>query len=114
MLTSEARIHLGDLSRELEQVEPWTAETTEEAVRAFAQRTGMKLGNIAQPMRVALTGRITSPPIFEVLAVLGKYESLARMREQLGSVELLDGDTAAALCNQFHGWRLLSELKPGL
>jgi len=85
VLTSEARIHLGDLSRELEQVEPWTAETTEEAVRAFAQRTGMKLGNIAQPMRVALTGRITSPPIFEVLAVLGKYESLARMREQIVS-----------------------------
>jgi len=85
VLTSEARAHLGDLSRELELVEPWTVEATEEAVRAFAQRIGMKLGNIAQPLRAALTGRITSPPIFEVLAVLGKDESLARMREQIVS-----------------------------
>jgi glutamyl-tRNA synthetase len=43
----------------------------------------MKLGNIAQPLRAALTGRTTSPPIFEVLAVLGKNESLARIRDQI-------------------------------
>jgi glutamyl-tRNA synthetase len=83
VLTPEARTHLGELLQDLDQVDPWTAETTEGAVRAFAQRTGMKLGNIAQPLRAALTGRITSPPIFEVLAVLGKNESLARIRDQI-------------------------------
>ena len=67
---------------ELEAVEPWTAEATEQAVRAFAERKGIKLGAVAQPLRAALTGRTTSPPIFDVLAVLGKRESLGRLRDQ--------------------------------
>jgi glutamyl-tRNA synthetase len=82
VLTPEARSLLGDLSRDLDAVEPWSVETTEQVIRAFAQRTGMKLGSIAQPLRAALTGRTTSPPIFEVLAVLGKKESLARIGDQ--------------------------------
>jgi hypothetical protein len=48
-------------------------------VRAFAERTSLKLGAVAQPLRPATTGRTTSPGIFEVLAVLGKVESLARI-----------------------------------
>ncbi len=83
VLTHEARALLGELSRDLDAVEPWSAETTEEVIRAFAQRTGIKLGSIAQPLRAALTGRTTSPPIFEVLAVLGKRESLARIGDQI-------------------------------
>ena len=51
-------------------------------VRAYAERAGQKLGAVAQPLRVALTGRTTSPPIFDVLAVLGRDESLARLRDQ--------------------------------
>ena len=66
------RALLGELADELEALEPWTAETTEQAVRAFAERKGVKLGAVAQPLRAALTGRTTSPPIFDVLAVLGK------------------------------------------
>jgi glutamyl-tRNA synthetase len=65
-------------------VEPWSVETTEQAVRAFAERKGLKLGNVAQPLRAALTGRTTSPPIFDVLAVLGKSESLGRLHDQAG------------------------------
>jgi glutamyl-tRNA synthetase len=83
VLTPEARQVLGELSGDLNELEPWTAEVTEQAIRAFAQRTEMKLGSIAQPLRAALTGRITSPPIFEVLAVLGKNESLARIRDHI-------------------------------
>jgi glutamyl-tRNA synthetase len=83
VLTHEARALLGELLRDLDAVEPWSAETTEEVIRAFAQRTGIKLGSIAQPLRAALTGRTTSPPIFEVLAVLGKTESLARIGDQI-------------------------------
>jgi glutamyl-tRNA synthetase len=81
LLTPEARSLLGQLVEELARVEPWTAETTEQAVRTFAERTGNKLGNIAQPLRAALTGRATSPGIFEVLAVLGKDECLARLKD---------------------------------
>ena len=51
-------------------------------MRAFAERKGAKLGAVAQPLRAALTGRTTSPGIFEVLVVLGKAESLARLADQ--------------------------------
>jgi glutamyl-tRNA synthetase len=86
LLTPDARKALADVVPELAAVEPWTAEATEQAVRAFAERLGIKLGNIAQPLRAALTGRTTSPPIFDVLAVLGKEESLARLSDQLAPV----------------------------
>jgi glutamyl-tRNA synthetase len=82
LLTADARALLGDLSEDLQRVEPWGAETTEHAVRAFAERKGVKLGSVAQPLRAALTGRTTSPPIFDVLVVLGKSESLARLQDQ--------------------------------
>ena len=85
LLTSDAKTLLADIAAELAAVEPWTPETTEQAVRTFAERKGAKLGAIAQPLRAALTGRTTSPGIFEVLAVLGKAESLARIADQTGS-----------------------------
>ena len=86
LLTPEARALLADVLAELTGVEPWTAEATEQAVRAFAERKGHKLGAVAQPLRAALTGRTTSPGIFEVLVVLGKAESLARITEQTAPV----------------------------
>jgi len=82
LLTPEARELLGELGSDLAQVEPWTAEATESAVRLFAERKSAKLGAVAQPLRAALTGRATSPGIFEVLTVLGKSESLARVADQ--------------------------------
>jgi glutamyl-tRNA synthetase len=85
LLTPDAKTLLADIAAELAGVEPWTSETTEQAVRTFAERKGAKLGAIAQPLRAALTGRTTSPGIFEVLAVLGKAESLARIADQTGS-----------------------------
>ena len=85
LLTSDAKTLLADIGAELAAVEPWTPETTEQAVRTFAERKGAKLGAIAQPLRAALTGRTTSPGIFEVLAVLGKAESLARVADQTGA-----------------------------
>lgn len=82
LLSPELREILAQLRDELRAVHPWTAETTEQAIRDFTQRLGLKLGAIAQPLRAALTGRATSPPIFEVLAVLGKDECLARIGDQ--------------------------------
>jgi glutamyl-tRNA synthetase len=85
LLTPEARGAIGALLPELESVADWTAEAIETVVRGFAERTGRKLGAVAQPLRAALTGRTTSPPIFDVLAVLGPDESLARLRDQAGT-----------------------------
>ncbi len=85
LLTPEAKGLLGEIRTELTAVEPWTPEGTEQAVRNFAEKKGAKLGSVAQPLRAALTGRTTSPGIFEVLAVLGKAESLARVGDQAGS-----------------------------
>ena len=82
LLTPEARALLREVLPDLEAVEPWNAEATEQAVRGYAERKGAKLGAVAQPLRAALTGRITSPGIFNVLVVLGRQESLARLRDQ--------------------------------
>jgi glutamyl-tRNA synthetase len=82
LLTPEAKTLLADVAADLGAVEPWTVEATEQAVRTFAERKGAKLGAVAQPLRAALTGRTTSPGIFEVLTVLGRVESLARIADQ--------------------------------
>jgi glutamyl-tRNA synthetase len=82
LLTPEARTLLGELIQALEAVEPWKADAAEQAVRGYAEQKGAKLGAVAQPLRAALTGRTTSPGIFNVLAVLGRQESLARLRDQ--------------------------------
>jgi glutamyl-tRNA synthetase len=82
VLNPDARALLRRVAAELAVVEPWTTETTELAVRGFAERHGAKLGAVAQPLRAALTGRTTSPGIFEVLTVLGKTESLGRLADQ--------------------------------
>ena len=51
-------------------------------MRDYAEEQGAKLGQIAQPLRAAMTGRATSPGIFDVLAVLGREESLGRLADQ--------------------------------
>ena len=79
LLTPENRALIAKLRLALEPVSSWTAETTEAAMRAFADANTLKLGAVAQPLRVALTGRTTSPGIFDVLAVLGREECLARL-----------------------------------
>jgi glutamyl-tRNA synthetase len=63
----------------------WDAATLEAAVRAYAESHGLKLGAAAQPLRAALTGSAASPPIFEVMAVLGRDESLARLADAVKS-----------------------------
>jgi glutamyl-tRNA synthetase len=72
-LLAELATDLGDL--------PWDAVSLEAAVRQFAEGRGLKLGEVAQPLRAALTGSTASPPIFEVMAVLGRPESLGRLAD---------------------------------
>jgi glutamyl-tRNA synthetase len=82
LLTDEAKGLISALLPALAGVTDWNANTVEAVVRPYAERAGLKLGAVAQPLRAALTGRTTSPPIFDVLAVLGRDESLARLRDQ--------------------------------
>jgi glutamyl-tRNA synthetase len=74
---------LAQLLPQLAALSQWKAQAAEAAVRDFAEKTGVKLGQVAQPLRAALTGRLTSPGIFDVLAVLGRDESLARIADQV-------------------------------
>lgn len=82
ILDPDARAVLARILPVLTGVEEWSAATTEKAVKSFAEAEGIKLGKIAQPLRAALTGRKTSPGIFDVLAILGREESLARIGDQ--------------------------------
>ncbi len=82
LLTPEARSILGGVGKALEASSDWSAGALDAAARAYAEQNGLKLGAVAQPLRAALTGRTTSPGIFDVLAVLGKAESLARIADQ--------------------------------
>jgi glutamyl-tRNA synthetase len=71
----------------LSGVAEWTKEATEQAVRGVSEAAGVKLGQVAQPLRAALTGRATSPGIFDVLVLLGREESLARIGDQMSNGE---------------------------
>jgi len=79
----EAREILGHAYSGLKSVSDWTAESLDLTLRNMSEAEGIKLGKIAQPLRAALVGRTTSPGIFDVLAVLGRDESLARIADQI-------------------------------
>jgi glutamyl-tRNA synthetase len=83
LLTPEARSSLAAAHRALAALAEWDAASVEAAIREVAEAEGLKLGKLAQPLRAALTGRTTSPGIFDVLALLGKDESLARIADQM-------------------------------
>jgi glutamyl-tRNA synthetase len=82
LLTPEARARLAALGPKLAGLTEWTAATAEAVVRELSVELGVKLGDLAQPLRAALTGRATSPGIFDVLEILGREESLARIGDQ--------------------------------
>ncbi|MER8984084.1 glutamate--tRNA ligase [Mesorhizobium sp. M0843] len=84
LLSADARAILRGAHAALQTVSgDWSAAAAEAAVREFAAAGGHKLGAVAQPLRAALTGRSTSPGVFDVLAVLGREESLARIADQI-------------------------------
>jgi glutamyl-tRNA synthetase len=87
LLTPEARELLGAAHRALAALAQWGAASVEAAIREVADGAGAKLGKLAQPLRAALTGQTTSPGIFDVLALLGRDESLARIADQMEPIE---------------------------
>lgn len=74
---------LQELGPVLDACGEWTASALEAAVKAHAEKSGIKLGKLAQPLRAALTGTSTSPPIFDVLDVLGREEAMGRINDLL-------------------------------
>ena len=82
LLTDESRAILSGLHEKLAAASAWNHEAIETTLRNFAADRALKLGKIAQPLRAALTGRTSSPGIFDVLVILGRDECLARMGEQ--------------------------------
>jgi glutamyl-tRNA synthetase len=83
LLDDAARQLLARARDALAAVEDWSASALEAAIREVAEEAQIGLGKVAQPLRAALTGRTTSPGIFDVLALLGREESLARLSDQI-------------------------------
>jgi glutamyl-tRNA synthetase len=83
LLTPDARSLLAAAHEKLVALANWDGASLEAAIREVAEASGAKLGKLAQPLRAALTGRTTSPGIFDVLALLGRDQSLARIADQM-------------------------------
>ena len=92
LLDTEACSRLSGLLTHLALLDDWREDRLEGAVRAFSEQLGVGLGKLAQPMRAALTGSAVSPGVFEVIAILGKDESLSRLS---GALQRMVRDTAA-------------------
>ena len=83
LLTAEGRAILRRAHDTLAALADWEPASLEASIREVAESEGVKLGKLAQPLRAALTGRTTSPGIFDVLELLGRDESLARIADQM-------------------------------
>ena len=83
VLTTEVLDMLNDISAILREQNDWTAAAIEEKLRVYAEQSGLKLGKVAQPLRVAITGTTVSPPIFEVAEIFGRDETLKRLDSAL-------------------------------
>ena len=81
LLTPTAAAILTDYRTRVAGADPWGQAALEQTARDLTAAAGIKLGDLAQPLRAAITGRGVSPPIFEVMEVLGKDESLARLAD---------------------------------
>jgi glutamyl-tRNA synthetase len=86
-LNAEALPALRPLTAKLAALENYTETALEDAFKAVMRETGLKLGMIAQPVRVALSGRAASPGIFEITAIIGKEKTLARLGKAIDYIE---------------------------
>jgi glutamyl-tRNA synthetase len=84
VLDEVGRARVAELLGQFAAAPDWEASVLEAMVRSYAERSGQKLGAVAQPLRAALTGSTVSPPVFDVMAVLGREETLARLGDQVG------------------------------
>ena len=85
-LTPEISAPLSKLRDELVKIEAFSAESVKSAFQRVLEEEGLKLGKLAQPARVAVTGGTVSPGIFETLALLGRAESIRRLDAALAGI----------------------------
>ncbi len=83
LLDGPGKALLAEARNALAATTDWSAPALEAVVKAVAEQGGIGLGKVAQPLRAALTGRATSPGIFDVLELLAREESLGRLDDQL-------------------------------
>ncbi len=86
VLDGDGTAVLAALVDQLGRLATWDAPAIETEARRLAEARGVKLGQVAQPMRAALSGATVSPPIFEVATILGADETMGRLRDQLPAV----------------------------
>ncbi len=86
-LKEAALVPVSELVKELTALSEFTEAKLEDAFKAVMETTELKLGKIAQPVRVALTGRTNSPGIFEVIEVLGREKTLKRLTDAVAFIE---------------------------
>lgn len=87
LITDDSRVLLGKIAARISGENDWTIEALEASLKAMAEELGLGLGKLAQPLRAALTGQTTSPGIFDVLVLLGREESLARIAAQADAAQ---------------------------
>jgi glutamyl-tRNA synthetase len=85
LLSEDAKNRLKALTGHFEDETDWTQNNLEDCARKFADQEQTKLGQIAQPLRAALTGSHISPSVFEIMEILGKNETLGRIEDALNS-----------------------------
>jgi glutamyl-tRNA synthetase len=85
LLDADGRLVLAAARDVLTGLNDWSVAGIDAAMRQLAEQRGLKLGKVAQPLRAALTGRTVSPGIFEVMILIGRQESLARLDDQIAA-----------------------------
>jgi glutamyl-tRNA synthetase len=79
------------LAEKLGTLANYSQENLEDVFKNVMDQTGLKLGKIAQPVRLALTGKTASPGIFEIIAILGPERVIPRLERAIQYIEGLDG-----------------------
>jgi len=93
VLDDDGRAFLAEAAKRLEEIEPWTAAGIEETLRGLQTERGLKPKTAFQPVRLAITGRLVSPPLFESMELLGKPRSLSRLDRAAAPAWLSDPPT---------------------
>jgi glutamyl-tRNA synthetase len=83
ILDADAKATLKALAAEFAPAAAWDGTTLDGIIRAYAEKSAKKLGQIAQPLRAALTGTTVSPPVGDMMVALGRDEALARIADQV-------------------------------
>ncbi len=81
LLDEAGRAHVRALASAFAALSAWNEAAAEATVRAYVESSGVKMGDVAQPLRAALTGQIQSPSLFDVMAALGRDETLGRLAD---------------------------------